>query len=422
MKRICLILLCALIPLTIYSASINNDLIDVRDDLFDSEKELEEFQFKTTLTKAEEQYYDEVDIYLLTGGPGSLVWENFGHSAFVVKLPDRPYIAFDYGIFSFGKGFYKNFALGRLYYSVMVSYAEYRDLSLKSDDRSVSYLPLTLSALEKCNLLEFLEYNTQDENSTYLYNYYLDNCATRLRDSYSAVTNGDFEAWAKAQDAKESLRSYSKRYLSRSSLPITWAINYLLGPIVDKPISRWEAMFLPDELDAALEDYQGNEAYVEYESETRKETPKTYTFFLYSILFALILTLPILLTKTSRRWIRIIGDLLSALIYIVLAVMALVLLFLMCASIHDVTYLNENVLILSPLLLVLGIMHIAAIGKKEKRKGLRILSKILLIFTFLIFFLKISFMSVLIQENLEYYILALLLYSAELLPEHIRRK
>ena len=181
-------------------------------------------------------------------------------------------------------------------------------------------------------------------------------------------------------------------------------------------------MFLPDELDAALEDYQGNEAYVEYESETRKETPKTYNFFLYSILFALILTLPILLTKTSRRWIRIIGDLLSALIYIVLAVMALVLLFLMCASIHDVTYLNENILILSPLLLVLGIMHIAALGKKEKRKGLRILSKILLIFTFLIFFLKISFMSVLIQENLEYYILALLLYSAELLPEHIRRK
>lgn len=421
MKRICLILLCVLIPLTIYSASINKDLIDVRDDLFDSEKELAEFKFKTTLTQSEEQYYDEVDIYLLTGGPGSLVWENFGHSAFVVKLPDRPYIAFDYGIFSFGKGFYKNFALGRLYYSVMVSYAEYRDLSLKSDDRSVSYLPLSLSALEKCNLLKFLEYNTQDENSTYLYNYYLDNCATRLRDSYSAVTNGDFEAWAKAQDAKESLRSYSKRYLSRSSLPVAWAINYLLGPSVDKPISRWEAMFLPDELESALEDYQGNEAYVEYVSETREDTPKTYNFFLYSILFALILTLPILLTKTSKRWIRIIGDLLSALIYIVLAVMALVLLFLMCASIHDVTYLNENILILSPILLVFGIMHIAALGKKKKRKGLRILSKILLIFTFLIFFLKISFMSVLIQENLEYYILALLLYSAELLPEHIRR-
>ncbi len=100
-------------------------------------------------------------------------------------------------------------------------------------------------------------------------------------------------------------------------------------------------------------------------------------------------------------------------IYFVLGVMSLALLFLMCSSIHDVTYFNENILILNPILLALSILHLVALGKKEKRKGIAKLSFILLVFSLGILAIKIVLIDYMIEENLEYYILAIILYSSD---------
>lgn len=416
MKLFLMLISTIILSLPIYPASINKDLIPVRTDIFNSEEELESFSFKQTLSEREKNYYDNVHIRLMTGGPGSLVWENFGHSAFVVSIPNEHDIAFDYGIFSFGEGFYKNFALGRLYYSVMMSYSGYREASLIDDDRNVAYLDLELSPLEKCNLLQFLQYNAREENSTYLYDYYNDNCATRLRDAYNAIKDGEFKSWAEAQKEDESLRSYTKRYLSASSFPVDWAINYLLGPAVDEPITRWEAMFLPDVLNQSIAEFQSNEPVIAYESKGRYPTPDSYPFIFYSLIWTVVLAVPLLLTKLPNRTIRKIGDILAALNYLLLGSMSSVLLFLMVASIHNVTYLNENVVVISPLTLILGILHLVALGRKERRKGLRKLSLICLIATTLMFFIKIIMMEFFVQENIEYYVLALVLYSVELMP------
>lgn len=416
MKLFIMLLSTIILSLPIYPASINRDIIPVRTDIFKSEEQLESFSFKTNLTKQEKSYYDNVNIRLMTGGPGSLVWENFGHSAFVVSIPNEYDIAFDYGIFSFGEGFYKNFALGRLYYSVMMSYSDYREASLIADDRDVRYLDLTLSPLEKCNLLLFLQYNAREENSTYLYDYYNDNCATRLRDAYNAIKGGEFKIWAEAQKDDESLRAYTKRYLSASSFPVDWAINYLLGPAVDMPITRWEAMFLPDVLNQSIAEFQSNESEIAYKSKGRIPTPESYPFIYFSLIWTLLLVFPLLLTKLPNRVVRKIGDILASLNYLFLGTMSSVLLFLMVASIHSVTYLNENVVILSPMLLVLSIAHLVSLGRKETRKGLKRISLACLLATILMIFIKIIMMEFFVQENLEYYLLALTLYSVELIP------
>ena len=90
--------------------------------------------------------------------------------------------------------------------------------------------------------------------------------------------------------------------------------------------------------------------------------------------------------------------------------MSLTLLFLMCSSIHDVTYFNENILILNPILLALSILHLVALGKKEKRKGI---AKLSFIFSLGILAIKIVLIDYMIEENLEYYILAIILYSSD---------
>ncbi len=414
-RNLAIILSLILFLFSLGAASIDKDLITVRDDLFESQYELDNFNCKneTELTQNDIDFYEKTNIYLLTGGPGSLVWENFGHSAFVVELPSKEEISFDYGIFSFDDSFYKNFALGRLYYSVMISYAKNRVDQLINEDRSVFLLELELTPVEKFSLLSFLQYNVQSENQTYLYNYYSDNCATRLRDSYNAFTGGDFKFWAENIEAPNTLREYTKRYLSRSSFPVDWAINYLLGPNVDKRITLWDAMFLPDVLSSAISSYQQNETQTIYESKTRKETPISYNFFLRSLIFSIVLSIPILLLTSKSRIIRQICDILTASIYFVLGVMSLTLLFLMCSSIHDVTYFNENILILNPILLALSILHLVALGKKEKRKGIAKLSFILLVFSLGILAIKIVLIDYMIEENLEYYILAIILYSSD---------
>ncbi|MBQ0070258.1 MAG: DUF4105 domain-containing protein, partial [Spirochaetales bacterium] len=184
MKKLFCIMTLLLLPMMVFALASS---IEVRDDLFKSDQELAKFQ-TVPLSLKEEKTYEDMEIYLLTGGPGSSIWENFGHAAFVIKVPNRINISVDYGIFTFDESFYGNFILGKLYYEASETYADYRIMSLTEDDRTVELLRLDMTPQEKKNLWEFLSYNTEEENRTYLYDYFVDNCATRLRDIYSWST------------------------------------------------------------------------------------------------------------------------------------------------------------------------------------------------------------------------------------------
>ena len=123
--------------------------------LFDIDKELDSFK-TSEVTEEEREKYNDMEFYLITGGPGSLVWENFGHSAILFTSPDSFPIAYDWGIFTFDDSFFVNFAFGRLYYEAWATYGEYRIESLIADDRSVRALKLELDENQKKNLLSFL--------------------------------------------------------------------------------------------------------------------------------------------------------------------------------------------------------------------------------------------------------------------------
>lgn len=407
------LLLFSMIPL--FSVSImGKDSIEIRDDLFYSEEELGKFGMDRKVPESYKEQYEACEIYLITGGPGSIVWENFGHSSFVVKYPGDNYIAYDYGIFSFDENFYINFALGKLYYQAWQTWADYRVQSLVDDDRTVSALKLDLDADQKYALISFLEYNTEPENSEYLYDYYYDNCATRLRDSYNAVTGGDFKAWAESVESKETLREYSVRYLSRSTFPVCFAINYLLGPIVDEDISLWEAMFLPEVLESSIAEYQGSESSIYYETEGRRDTPDSYAFNLRALILGLIFALLMQLSKAKRSWIRKASGAISSVIYLLLSIMTLALIFLMTASIHFVTYFNLNVVITMPALVLL-VLHIGAIfNEKRFRKTIKKASRLFLLATLLLMALKAIFSFALIQDSLAYFIFMIMLYLGEI--------
>ncbi len=396
-----------------------NSAIVLRDDLFSSEEELALY-VREDVTEEDEEYYRSMKIYLLTGGEGSAVWENFGHSAFVIERDGYAPIAFDYGIFTFDETFIPNFILGKLYYEVWETYALYRIISLEDDDRTVSLLELKLDDNQKKALYSFLVYNTEEENRTYLYDYFSDNCATRLRDIYSWATGGDFERWLKSQKAGESIRESVARHLSRSTFFTSWVINYLLGSSVDEDITRWEECYLPSNLEKAIGEYQKSESEVLYRTEKRKDTPSSWNFLLYSVFFGLALAFLSLLASYSKH--HHTCDFILGLVFTVFGLMSVLLIFFEFFTIHYVTHDNLNILIITPLCLMQGVLHFMSVGKRRREKSLQRCALVMNAVLACVIIVRLLFSAVLIQDIWAPAVTALVLYTAEALPLLVKRK
>ena len=260
MRRFCLSAVLLLLVQVLSAASVTGGL-SIREDLFWSEEELDKVDFSAPLEDEEREYYENTHIYLVTASPSEPVYVFFGHAGIVVDTPDNEPVMFDYGSFSFDDSFYVNFVLGRLYYRVIETYESYRMASFIMDDRTVERIELTMTPEAKKATIGFLSYNVLPENETYLYNYYTDNCATRLRDIYNAATGGEFREWAESIGQGRSFRAWSTPYMAPSFF-FAFILNYLQGPSIDRPVTLWDACFLPDILMQATEIYEGKERNV----------------------------------------------------------------------------------------------------------------------------------------------------------------
>ena len=385
---------------------------DKAPELFDIQKELEAFEVKE-VEEGDQETYGELEFYLVTGGPGSMVWENFGHSLILMVSPSSFPVAFDWGIFTFDESFFVNFAFGRLYYEAWETYGEYRIESLIADDRSVSILPLELDTKEKKNLYSFLMYSTEEENRTYLYDYFKDNCATRPRDIISWISGGELEEKLKSQKNTETLRKTVERHLSLSSFPVCWTISYLLGPEVDKESTVYDACFLPSRLEEEIAEWQGNESIEYYASQERADVPEKWSLKDRSLIMGFFLLLLPLLFLSGKRSLERTGDLLLGIVYLFFGILSSVLVFFALFTIHTVTYGNINVFIISPLAFVSSVAHFLSLGKRRRNKAIGISSAIMGAMALVTLQVRILVPSV-IQDSISVFIPALMLYLSEL--------
>jgi hypothetical protein len=372
---------------------------------FDSEKRLAEWDFEAPVAQSQRQFIDESRIELLTIGRGDPLYAWFGHSGLVVQPPSGDPVMFDYGIFNFEMDhFYRNFVLGRLYYNVMGSNAKWRISVALDEQRDVRLLTLDLPPEAKLATIGFLNDNVQPENSTYLYHHFKDNCATRLRDIIDSATGGSFKAWAKAIPGTGTYRQHMMRHTF--SCPIVdWGLNFLQSGQIDRPITLWEEMFLPEVLEQAVREFSwiwpdGTEHSLVLSEQTVNDTagsgnrPETRKKTPHVVFPSLIVGLTMgglalaLLTwyrkargNKSRRAARTLLGLYDGLICLAVGILSSVLLFMMTGSSHDVTWYNENIIFANPWLLVMSAQSFAFAFGREKslrhlRKGFRILSSL----------------------------------------------
>jgi len=195
------------------------------------------------------------EISIITLGPWQgEVYSAFGHSAIRVYDPNLNADAFyNYGVFSFNQpNFYLKFAQGHLNYKLDVDpYIPYRDYYI-SNNRFVHEQILNLNEEQTQKVFDYLYWNSMPENQYYMYDYFYNNCATKLRDvlKISLKDEVDFDSTFITTDY--TIRQLTDLYLGHQP----WGdlgIDICLGLPMDKHASPYEYMFLPDYIEQSFD-------------------------------------------------------------------------------------------------------------------------------------------------------------------------
>lgn len=188
----------------------------------------------------------ELTVYLMTMGQGDQVWERYGHNAIGIRdhraNTDHVY---NWGLFSFEEpGFIGRFLRGEMMYWMGGFDAASTVDSYRSFNRTVEVQELNLSPPQRLAVLDFIRFNAREENKFYRYDYFLDNCSTRVRDVINQVLGGALKMATDTVQTGTTYRWHSLRLMAEDRLMST-GINIGLGRPTDRRISQWEEMFIP---------------------------------------------------------------------------------------------------------------------------------------------------------------------------------
>ena len=214
-----------------------------------------------TATAQQAEPGSELQIYIMTMGQGDLVWERFGHNALGIRdASTGTDIVYNWGTFSFEQeGFLPRFLRGEMLYWMAPYDAVQTLVAYEQMNRSVTVQELNLSPAQRLEIKRFVEWNQRDENKFYRYDYYLDNCSTRVRDVIDRATGGAVRRVAESQLTNMTFRDHSLRLMDGMFWSRT-GIDLGLGHPTDRPITSWEAMFIPMEVQRRLRDIKVKDA------------------------------------------------------------------------------------------------------------------------------------------------------------------
>lgn len=311
-------------------------------------------------------------VTLLTMGQGDLVWEKFGHNALWIHDPatgtDRVY---NYGMFDFNSpGYWGRFMKGNWLYELGVHDLRTTVYNYEYFHRAIWAQQLNLTPAQERQLQAFLETNALPQNRQYLYDYYRDNCSTRIRDALDRVIGGRLRAATADSMTETTYRWHSERLIVEDE-PSYVGLAAGLGPAADREISAWEEMFLPFKVQEQIRairvpDASGREVPLvarewtlleaQGRTEERREPPPATPFFMVA---AVVIVCVLVLTGMSvprSPLARMTYAAVSTLWLLFAGTAGVLLIALWAFTNHGIAYRNENLLQLSPLALPLVVL------------------------------------------------------------------
>ena len=292
---------------------------------------------------------------VITCGAGNEFYHTFCHSALRIQDTARGIdFVYNYGTFDFDTPhFYWKFARGRLNYCLSRTSFQRFLAEYDYERRAVWEQPLNYTPQEVNNLFCALEWNYLPENRYYRYDFFRDNCATRVRDMVEA-------AGGKCKIEYNDWEEHTYRYWLHQATAggrLEWwtlGVDLLLGLSADHVCDIPESMFYPMAMMWLYNDAtRGGEPLVAPTREWLQDSrPPLKRSFPPLVVFGLLFAAVALLT-----WKRLWPRWADRVLFVIAGLLGLVLLFMWFCTDHYCTAWNLNILWASPLLLLIAIRH-----------------------------------------------------------------
>ena len=325
-------------------------------------------------------------VSVLTFGPGDAIFERYGHNA--IRVRDRVTgsdLAYNWGMFSFDDpGFLRRFLSGETRYWVAVFPSQPLIAAYQERDRATEEQVLALTPTQAEALALAVARNALPENREYRYDYFRDNCSTRVRDALDVALGGILRPQFTALQTDLTYRSESRR-LSAPDPFAQAGIELALGPMADTRMTAWETMFIPMRLRDHLRSVTVATAagpvplvaaetvhYVARRPVERAE-PGGLVLGPLGPVLAMWGLLLIPLTPTMRRRSRIPAAILTGGWFTLTGLVGVLLLGMWLGSAHVFWYRNLTLLLASPVALIVAIPAARAILAGQAPRWVRTL-------------------------------------------------
>ena len=314
---------------------------------------------------------DAREAWLVTFGPGEIYFERFGHNAIWLREPAANLDhTFNFGYFDFEQeDFFLRFMRGRMLYFSVAQPAQREFAYYVQTNRGIRAQKLNLTPPQYQRLRDYLLNEIQPENRNYRYDYYLNNCSTRIRDALDIALGGALKERSERLPAVLNFRDQTRR-LTQMQFWYYLGLETGLGFPVDREVTRWDEMFIPmvvaDEIDAMSAAMAGaGNPLVEvdtvlFASSLPGSADKPAELWYRYLLFGLAVTgfawlsgrfmPPLWLDGLCRAWV------------LINATLGLILAALWLLTDHEASRTNANLLLLNPLFLLAIVPRLQRLG------------------------------------------------------------
>ncbi len=278
-------------------------------------------------------------IKLITIGPGDAFWSAFGHTA--IAIDDAVY---GFGYFSFDDDIIGSFIGNRMQYDLGVSDFNYEIKLAQQQNRDFSTIQLSLTVDEVNQILEYLRWHMLPENQSYRYDYFLNNCSTKVRDLLNDVFHQNLKNKSSLQEGELKSSYIDQTFPAKHQGLMNFGLALGYGWPAYTARNSWELMAFPLYLENHLLHHlidQSNSREMLIQAELGNPIQSFVLTHWFLILYVL-LWLVFLLFKPTQR-------MASKLWFIWHGVIGVVLLSLWVLTPHSVANWNFNVLLMMPL-------------------------------------------------------------------------
>lgn len=275
-------------------------------------------------------------VRLITIGPGDAFWSAFGHTAIAIDND-----VYGFGYFSFNEEIISEFINNQMNYELGLSELNHELWLAQQQNRDFSVAELELSAAEIIQIETYLKWHNLPENQAYRYDYFLNNCSTKIRDILDNVWQG--QLLTSTSDMTQS-NYIEQTFPAKHQGLMNFGLAIAYGWPAYESKSVWDLMAFPVYFESMLKDRLSNKIK---SNNTLFEAELTATLMslllthwavvLYSLVWLVLLGLTGFKQKITKAW------------FVWHGIIGLLLLCLWLLTPHQVASNNFNVLLFSPL-------------------------------------------------------------------------